>query len=1275
MPTSKTSARTGKKPEEQNPQSGWFSIRQILDERRIANRLEYLVDWDDDVNTGEIYEPTWALSTDVTALAKQEWRKRKASNVSKPSPARAETPATQASLGDQSPRPANFRQLERTKSNTRARSSSLASSIEAGPARKRLRYSPSPSAEPVPSIISAPSPSPAADSSETFESNEGAAELVIGLSKVPNFDPAEYLSVARSQSTSYLSQQALSELEEQDQRLALSSQISLRTVPDSQEYSGQSLSTASHHKNLDSLVLSLPESDLAVIPDSLERAGACIAESGAESGDAGNLPERILESSIPAEPETNSTIPSRQHDVKEQSFGSVPGLDSTEDRSIQPPKSPEVGARDFPPASVIETPRFLTQIEANEPSTYLSSSVRRERVSPPSSPAPVRSASQNSRQTSQDAQVVENYFDIVLEKITDSNKTETTSDREQGKYRDSLLNTEGIVNFHLHHETSMADGAGGFTGTQRSAVDELNELFTLNPVRDAQFLPRDASQPLAIEPGDLEIAAVHQVPPQNPPATDGSLDPSQWHPPTVETVDESDPSSSGIAFNTQPEVNAQMLMPIHPHDEQPGTISPSDILESTGPILAVNPGPMIDTLGVIPAAVFGSSAEPIIVGQQSPASPSSSTTSDDPVLMQHIITLPFQASLRPQYDDILLAYRKHVKDFSEVFSCEEYVEPNPALVGKIDDLFIALRNLCDYPQDVVGTALGQLSPREQVKYACDANPKFCFVFELLQGIETNIRVLIVAQSVELLKLLAHVAEALEIDCAARALESLNNEAHGSACCVTLALPTEEFDIDEFEVVIGFDHSFGSSPVARVLSSEGQAVRPPMVLTLVTTHSIEHIDQQLPGELGALERRNALLAGIVNARKLTSDPDRGYPEPHEIASMFCDFLNGAVEGVLWEPMTLPEDVLDIYMSWQSQQPAMAEAEGSRKRKLDDDKEEEAKRMRTIPQESTISKEQVPLPDDVRWLLDSVAAAGQILPGSDVPIRVPLSLLQAVAEKTSELERRIAASDMDAQYKSVIESLDARVREYERTSSKTYQAYRAAVEERTKFEREKKKTDAALLSAQEAAVKESTKLQSKIGELEATVSRLTATGEGEGESPLAASEKLLKETQENVKKLEKRLEHATQDGEYAKNAYQEASSAATRLQNENKELREQNEKLVQRSSDNVTRIHEIQSASTAKTYLKQIEDLRLQMREREMELDRAREELRQARTRRETRQASVPRSPRMGLMSPRTGRPYANPASRGTSPTGTTEGAAMIGALPAGNGNGRWNHLRE
>jgi hypothetical protein len=51
-------SRTAKKPKV-DPNEGWFNIRRILDERVTQNGTEYLVDWEDDPQTGEVYEATW----------------------------------------------------------------------------------------------------------------------------------------------------------------------------------------------------------------------------------------------------------------------------------------------------------------------------------------------------------------------------------------------------------------------------------------------------------------------------------------------------------------------------------------------------------------------------------------------------------------------------------------------------------------------------------------------------------------------------------------------------------------------------------------------------------------------------------------------------------------------------------------------------------------------------------------------------------------------------------------------------------------------------------------------------------------------------------------------------------------------------------------------------------------------------------------------------------------------------------------------------------------
>lgn len=51
--SNKRSSKGPSQPEE------WYTIRQILDERIVKGQVEYLVDWDDNVNTGEVYPPSW----------------------------------------------------------------------------------------------------------------------------------------------------------------------------------------------------------------------------------------------------------------------------------------------------------------------------------------------------------------------------------------------------------------------------------------------------------------------------------------------------------------------------------------------------------------------------------------------------------------------------------------------------------------------------------------------------------------------------------------------------------------------------------------------------------------------------------------------------------------------------------------------------------------------------------------------------------------------------------------------------------------------------------------------------------------------------------------------------------------------------------------------------------------------------------------------------------------------------------------------------------------
>jgi fumarate hydratase class II len=175
----------------------------------------------------------------------------------------------------------------------------------------------------------------------------------------------------------------------------------------------------------------------------------------------------------------------------------------------------------------------------------------------------------------------------------------------------------------------------------------------------------------------------------------------------------------------------------------------------------------------------------------------------------------------------------------------------------------------------------------------------------------------------------------------------------------------------------------------------------------------------------------------------------------------------------------------------------------------------------------------------------------------------------------------------------------------------------------------------------------------------------------ESPAGENEKLFQETNAKVQVLEKRLETSHKNEEYVRQLYQDATASTSALRAENQTLKEVSEDLKKKASDNLRSIHEINNNNASREYLRQISDLQTRLKDREMELDRAREELRQLKNgRRETRQVSVPRSPRMGMMSPRPGRTAFGASSRAGSPVPAYDNAT--GVQP---GNGRFSHLRD
>lgn len=313
-----------------------------------------------------------------------------------------------------------------------------------------------------------------------------------------------------------------------------------------------------------------------------------------------------------------------------------------------------------------------------------------------------------------------------------------------------------------------------------------------------------------------------------------------------------------------------------------------------------------------------------------------------------------------------------------------------------------------------------------------------------------------------------------------------------------------------------------------------------------------------------------------------------------------------------------------------------------------------------------------------------------------MEVSVEQLEALAFRIFELESDLEreASD-ETRTRLLARNLGVELESYKRTVEVLTPKYNEALNDRSTFEQTAKKAVEDNAAAQKRLEASKHDLETAKAENKALEARLAdanqqlANSSNPDLSRLALAEQELLETKTKLAALEKRMVTTTNEMEYSRSAYQNASNAHTELSNENSALKRKIAELERKASDNVVAVNQINADQEKKFLSKQNDEYRALIRDRERELEVARAELRHLKSgRRETRQASVPRSPRTttGIMSPRT-----TVGRRGGGGNAVDTAASSRGNSPApgnasdgngnGNGNGgmnfnpRWGHLRD
>lgn len=275
-------------------------------------------------------------------------------------------------------------------------------------------------------------------------------------------------------------------------------------------------------------------------------------------------------------------------------------------------------------------------------------------------------------------------------------------------------------------------------------------------------------------------------------------------------------------------------------------------------------------------------------------------------------------------------------------------------------------------------------------------------------------------------------------------------------------------------------------------------------------------------------------------------------------------------------------------------------------------------------------------------------------AEAQVSLPLAVLDTLSEQYFEHERII---EEKLEEKAVLSQLVETAQKQQSDQAFFDLAeinLKEAYAERGAAQRQALTAMAALTHGEQNLAKSEEKSKARIQELEAHITRLQS---GDA-TPVVEMEKQLKEAQEKATVLEKRLQTARQNEDYARTQYQEVSAASNAAIAERAETQEQIEALQKEADKTRVEIQKINKETQTRALSSRIAELETAVETNKWELDRLRRENIDLRTnRRETRQGSTPRSPRPGLMSPR-GRGAA--LSREVSPV-------MGGVItPGGNG---------
>ncbi|KAI1117179.1 hypothetical protein F5Y14DRAFT_403425 [Nemania sp. NC0429] len=1366
---------TAKRRRQETPSasaSAWFTIRDILDERKTERgRTLYLIDWDGTDQNGQRFDPTWEPAANVTAAAISAWRKKKDWKDRKgkaregaikaadaPSRSDGDSSSPESTPGNHPVQVPGRRREQREKSELRRRDSDDTHAALSGnngdEARKYKTADLPPSRSPsrlqlARAHLGGRLSAPATDQPETGNPNiddraqtrpvakPQGAQIVVELPLATTLDPSEFQIILSSQSSQGASQVTLSDR----MRLADIARLDQRVIPDSQEISGTSASEAHSSHHIDSQFSGHPP----VLPGLSESSQQASLSSGIPShqidsrfgGVSAFLANPNLSTNLGVSTGTNQnqsplhinpTGPF-QGSINESSLVFETQLEA--DFSIVTATSPATSLQQHPELQASQEAGSQHSHTTNRASTP-SHSQAAQIVQPLSShPAEATSQSQSDFSVFGGDRTVPETVPSQLDAEADFQESSQALSELDGNirisraYREHEL-TSSVASYQASQ--SVAPGTGDLD--PRCAVADLSQ--GIRPVTPHDM---DGASPAEMPLSAKEKLRLFREGRLNKPSTE-STSPAASSPvpfgnatthvaPNVTAQKETHVDSRNTAAA---DLSTPLISPLLPLTPGVAQVPAELLIGSEQPPIGGSPPrehvrPLSLNTYAAPQAEQPATLDPsrltLSIEEDVAASPSvptddgfltgppplRSTDSDEDEMQaddtrsyhfppvptgasEYLITLPFQPSSRPQYNDIIRENEGLMNEYNHSFRVFPHKTPQKDVIEKLDMMFSRLFDICDFPPFL--DSLASMSPEQTTKHVIGTNAKFSFVAELLDNLlalNSDKKLLILVRPGKLMDLLGYVIQSRECHYIRSGQEVVS--AVNSRHPLTVALsstsdgqPPNPVDVD---AVIAFDHTFRQ----ELVSSTGQN-HTPIVLTLVNVASIQHLNMCIMENLQSLERKNVLMLALAKAMRYVEEPDPS-ESLFSIAERFATRIQipeHNEDDFYWEPQSVPTEIFDDLYAGSSQIDATQlsgpsldadQHPDSRKRShVEDDDNDESLRKRPKMSQPPVVTSFSHISDIMRNLLGDNLA----LDSEKVNVVVPLDKLQALSEKFAELESQLKESkSRENEFRQLSDRAQKEVNSYVSSINNIQTRYMEALQDRGIFEADCKiaQEQASVLgNSLESCRTEIATLKATRTELEkklATANDALLHSSTPDLVKLAELDRDLNKAKADVQRLENNKVVMQSDTDYMKNKYTEASQRATELAAENRGLEKTIEELRRKADENVVEVNRVQSRNELRILTQQLKEQKSLVREHVTELNRVREELKSAKSgRRETRQSSVPRSPRLslGVMSPRNGprgpSAMGGPSSsRGTSP----QPPPVLSDGPVGAGNGVQN----